>query len=197
MHDQYHIRPEKLGHGPKSHTPCTTHRGERAPYEAPSFPLESYIGPVPENVVNGPEEEMIEDNLQIMANAGPGGCSLYKRPYTQPYTTFRSPASGKGASAPGQPGQPSYVGRWMDNSSCLPPYENELKFSTRSMEGDELSCRFDRIRGGYGRWHIRMSCHGEGGTELREVDILIDGNTMQFKEGGVTTKKTRCNAPRR
>jgi hypothetical protein len=174
------------------HTPCTTHRGERAPYEAPPFPLESYIGPVPENVVDGPKEGKIGDNLQIMANAGSGSCSFYKRPYTQLYTTFRSPASEGGAPAHAQPGQPSYVGRWMDNPSCRPPYENELKFSTRGMEGDELSCRFDRIRGDSDRWHIRMTCHGEGGTERRDVNILVDGNTMQFKEGGNTSKKTRC-----
>ena len=97
-----------------------------------------------------------------------------------------------GTSAHAKSGPPSYVGRWMDNPSCQPPYENELKFSTRSMEGDELSCRFDRIRGDSGRWHIRMSCHGEGGTERRDVEILVDGNTMQFKEGGNTSKKTRC-----
>ncbi|MGH6835857.1 MAG: hypothetical protein ACREC9_09990 [Methylocella sp.] len=89
-------------------------------------------------------------------------------------------------------GQPSFVGRWIDNPRCQPPIENELKFSIRGMKGEELSCRFDRIRGGSGRWHIWMSCHGEGGTERREVDILVNGNTMQFTEGGNTTKKTRC-----
>jgi hypothetical protein len=96
------------------------------------------------------------------------------------------------APAYAKPGPPSYVGRWMDNRNCRPPYENELRFSTRGMEGDELSCRFNQIRGGSGRWHVSMSCHGEGGTEQREVDLLVDGNIMQFKERGDTSKKTRC-----
>jgi hypothetical protein len=94
-----------------------------------------------------------------------------------------------GTSAHAKPGPPSYVGRWMDNPGCRPPYENELKFSTRSMEGDELSCRFDRIRGGSGRWHITMTCHGEGGTERSEVDFLVEGNTMHFRERGNASER--------
>jgi hypothetical protein len=65
--------------------PCLHYRGARAP-EAPAFPLASYIAPVPHNVVKGPKEADIGDNLQIMNNAG-GSCSSYALPYTQPYTT--------------------------------------------------------------------------------------------------------------
>jgi hypothetical protein len=69
-------------------TPCVSHRGARAPMQAPPFPLASYIGPLPKNVENGPKEELVGDNLQIMANAGALSCSYYSRPYTQPYTLF-------------------------------------------------------------------------------------------------------------
>ncbi len=149
---------------------CINDKGHDAvPASLPIFALNSYVGQVT-NQLDKPE------NLTNI------NCSL---PYTPARETPGAPAHAKSV-------LPAYVGRWMDNPTCRPPFENELKFSTHGMDGDELSCRFDRIRGGSGRWHIRMTCHGEGGTERREVDILVDGNTMQFKEGGETSKKTRC-----
>jgi hypothetical protein len=147
---------------------CINFRGfhAQAAY-TPDFPLDSFVGPVTNQLDESP-------NLQPAAH--------------DPAPARELPA----AAAHAESSPPSYLGRWMDNPNCRPPYENEFRFSTRSMDGDELSCRFDRIRGGAGRWHIRMSCHGEGGTERREVDILVEGNTMRFKEGGNTSKKTRC-----
>lgn len=102
-------------------------------------------------------------------------------------------ACAEGATASAQSDRASYVGRWAEipGQQCR---DSAYKFTTRGVEtGMESSCRFDQIRGGSGRWHIAMTCRGEGGAHREQWELLVDGNSLQIKSRGETpTKLTRC-----
>jgi hypothetical protein len=103
-------------------------------------------------------------------------------------------ASSACAMAYAQSGRASYVGRWAENpEGCR--NQPDAVFTTRGMEGNENSCRFDRIRGGSGRWHIAMTCHGEGTTVREKVELFVNVNTIQIKyldRGNASQKLVRC-----
>jgi hypothetical protein len=88
----------------------------------------------------------------------------------------------------------AYVGRWAETPvGCrsLP----DAAFTARSMEGNENSCRFDRIRGGSVRRNIAMTCHGEGTTVREQVELFVDGNTIEIKyrdRGNASMTLMRC-----
>jgi hypothetical protein len=102
-------------------------------------------------------------------------------------------ASSGCATAYAQSGRASYVGRWAEipAKQCR---DSAYQFTTRGVEtGMEGSCRFDQIRGGSGRWHITMTCRGEGGSHREQWEILVNGNSLQIKSPGeAPTKLTRC-----
>jgi hypothetical protein len=104
----------------------------------------------------------------------------------------------EGTQAYAQAGQNSYVGRWASKPEWCrskPGTSDEIPitFTRRGMKGLENSCEFNRVSGGSGRWLISMTCHGEGMTEKHDVELLVDGNTMVYRErGGRAARLTRC-----
>jgi hypothetical protein len=95
---------------------------------------------------------------------------------------------------------PSYVGRWAaDPAWCRnrPGTSDEIPitFTRRGMEGLENSCRFDRIGGGPAHWNIAMTCRGEGMTARDQIELSVDGNTMQIvyrSRSDAPVKLARC-----
>jgi hypothetical protein len=99
-----------------------------------------------------------------------------------------------GAIAHAQSVRASYIGRWAESpEGCR--NQPDAVFTARGMEGNENSCRFDRIRGGSGRWHIAMTCHAEGMTVREQVELFVEGNTIQIKyrdRGNASQNLKRC-----
>lgn len=94
--------------------------------------------------------------------------------------------------------QPGYVGRWAPEASWCrnaPGTTDELpmRFSARGLEGFEMACQFDRIRGGAGEWDISATCRGEGMTEKRRIMLRREGETLVWTERKRDTlRMVRC-----
>jgi hypothetical protein len=106
---------------------------------------------------------------------------------------FAVVASSGCATAYAHSGRAAYVGRWAEipAKQCQDSaYEFTMQGVDTGMEG---SCRFDQISGGSGRWHVTMTCRGEGGSHREQWEILVKGKSLQIKSHGeITTKLTRC-----
>lgn len=94
--------------------------------------------------------------------------------------------------------QPGYVGRWADEAAwCRNKLgttdEIPMTFAARGVEGFEFYCDFDRVAGGNGRWNIAATCHGEGMTWKRRMNLTRDGDTLVWSERGKPSRRlSRC-----
>jgi hypothetical protein len=96
-----------------------------------------------------------------------------------------------------QTGQPAYVGRWAYRAGWCrnqPGTTDEIPilFTRHTLEEMESTCRFDRVSGTPGKWKIAVTCQVEGITKRGQIEIAVNGNTMNLKRNGDTVKLTRC-----